>query len=177
MARAIQFWTKVDAEEVKHLAVWIGRSSGYVRDRVRRRVLQAVKETLAVARMEAPGENLPTRLNWGRVGDMQYEIKPYGYSRAGTEWAVPYEDVVDILAHGAEPHMIFPSTRMALWWEGLEHPVPWVGPPMTNYHPGVGPNDFLARAVETADALGIYETAVRDMIVDIETVILTPEAA
>ena len=32
---------------------------------------------------------------------------------------------------------IFPVRKKALYWQGLDHPIPFVGPPMTSLHPGI----------------------------------------
>ena len=31
---------------------------------------------------------------------------------------------------------IYPRLKQALWWPGLAHPIPFVGPPITRKHPG-----------------------------------------
>lgn len=40
------------------------------------------------------------------------------------------------------PHLIKPSTKKALYWQGAEHPVPYVN------HPWTKANPFFTRAVE-----------------------------
>ena len=45
---------------------------------------------------------------------------------------------------GTRPHLIFPRTKMALYWEGAEHPVRKV------MHPGTKENRFLDRMVKLA---------------------------
>ena len=44
--------------------------------------------------------------------------------------------------HGTGPHTIEPRTKLALYWEGADHPVKVV------HHPGSKSNDFVKRAVE-----------------------------
>lgn len=41
---------------------------------------------------------------------------------------------------------IFPVKKKALYWVGLAHPLPFVGPPVTRKHPGIksNPYDYLA---------------------------------
>jgi len=43
---------------------------------------------------------------------------------------------------------IYPVNKQALWWHGLAHPIPKVGPPVTAPHPGASPTPFLTPAVE-----------------------------
>ena len=45
------------------------------------------------------------------------------------------------LEYGTDPHTIRPSTKRALWWEGLEHPVDIV------HHPGNREYAFMRRAL------------------------------
>jgi hypothetical protein len=48
---------------------------------------------------------------------------------------------------GTGPHPIYPRVKKALWWPGLSHPIPWVGPPYTRLHPGTPAIPYHERAV------------------------------
>jgi len=43
---------------------------------------------------------------------------------------------------GTRPHPIFPKTKRALWWPGLERPIAYV-----KKHPGTRPNPYHLRAL------------------------------
>ena len=44
--------------------------------------------------------------------------------------------------YGTRPHFIYPSNKKMLYWEGAEHPVPYV------VHPGTSPTLFIENALD-----------------------------
>jgi hypothetical protein len=68
--------------------------------------------------------------------DLASEVDGY-YARIGAK-TVPYAVYVE---EGAAPHMIYPNSKKALWWEGLEHPVSRV------HHPGSPATHFMREAL------------------------------
>ncbi len=68
-----------------------------------------------------------------RVGDYSWEIvegKPYGI----------------YVRYGVKPRdHIYPRLKKALYWEGLAHPISFVGPPMTRKWPGFKANPYHER--------------------------------
>jgi hypothetical protein len=49
---------------------------------------------------------------------------------------------------GFGPRNIYPRVKRALWWPGLSHPIPMVGPPVTRVHPGYKGNQYLYEATD-----------------------------
>lgn len=58
-----------------------------------------------------------------------------------TEEDVPYGRV-QRLGTIKKNYYIFPNRKQALFWAGLSHPIPFVGPPMTRFHPGIKPHPY-----------------------------------
>ena len=65
------------------------------------------------------------------VGDLEYEVKP---TVGNPGYAVYIEE-------GTRPHPIDPVNAKALYWEGLDHPVPHVN------HPGNAPYKYMEEAL------------------------------
>lgn len=57
------------------------------------------------------------------------------------EGTAPYAEYVIL---GTGPHDIWPKNAGALFWDGAEHPVPFV------YHPGTSPNPYFDVGAENA---------------------------
>lgn len=96
--------------------------------------------------------NVPGTLmsNWEvqKEGVCHYRLYPTGESKAGTNWSIPYLDVVGFLVYGVGVHTVFPRGRAnggadALWWYTLPRPVAMA-------HPFTPQNDFLSRSVDHA---------------------------
>ena len=47
--------------------------------------------------------------------------------------------------YGTSPHMIYPSNKKMLYWEGAEHPVPYV------FHPGTAPTLFVENSISDVE--------------------------
>ena len=47
--------------------------------------------------------------------------------------------------YGTRPHFIYPSNKKMLYWEGAEHPVPFV------VHPGTSPTLFIENSIEDVE--------------------------
>lgn len=68
--------------------------------------------------------------------DLAAEVDGY-YARIGAK-SVDYAIYVE---EGAGPHLIYPNSKNALWWEGLAHPVNMV------HHPGSPATHFMREAL------------------------------
>lgn len=64
------------------------------------------------------------------------------------EGTAPYAEWVIL---GTSPHMIFPKSAGALFWDGADHPVPSV------LHPGTKPNPYFDRGAEIAKIEASFE--------------------
>lgn len=77
-------------------------------------------------------------VNTGRLkSSIQWEVSGTS-GRVSTD--VPYWKYVE---YGTAPHVITPSTKRALYWEGADHPVAKVN------HPGTATRPFLRPALLT----------------------------
>ena len=47
--------------------------------------------------------------------------------------------------YGTSPHMIYPTNKKMLYWEGADHPVPYV------VHPGTSPTLFVENSIEETE--------------------------
>lgn len=64
------------------------------------------------------------------------------------EGTAPYAEFVIL---GTSPHMIFPKSAGALFWDGADHPVASV------LHPGTKPNPYFDRGAEAAKIEADFE--------------------
>ena len=56
----------------------------------------------------------------------------------------PAEYAADV-NYGTRPHFIYPTNKKMLYWEGAEHPVPYV------VHPGTSPTLFVENSIEETE--------------------------
>ena len=56
----------------------------------------------------------------------------------------PAEYAADV-NYGTRPHFIYPTNKKMLYWEGAEHPVPYV------VHPGTAPTLFVENSIEETE--------------------------
>ena len=47
--------------------------------------------------------------------------------------------------YGTRPHFIYPTNKKMLYWEGAEHPVPYV------VHPGTSPTLFIENSIDDVE--------------------------
>lgn len=107
-----------------------------------RRSLNVVK----LASQLAPVGSKPDRRGGGSslrgsIRILRFSVDGGGlYSDIGSD--LPYAILVE---GGTEAHIIKPKRKKALWWEGLEHPVPRVNHPGARAKPYLRPAVFAAR--------------------------------
>ena len=116
-------------------------------------------ETLAIVKMETPkGESkkLSDSTQRKKMSKFRYQIVQSATAGPGSGGG---RQNVDYLygrgvRSGARPPtggtgIIMPRARKALYWSGLEHPIPMVGPPVTRRHPGnVKPQDYVGSSMQ-----------------------------
>ena len=56
----------------------------------------------------------------------------------------PAEYAADV-NYGTRPHMIYPRDKKMLYWEGADHPVPYV------VHPGTSPTLFIENSIDETE--------------------------
>lgn len=139
----------IDASEVSLVARRVSFARRIFRSRINNRLIEAAKGRVSALSDDAPS---------GTRYDARYRIKvkdsfsytsPANY-RISVTTLTP--DKVGWITDGTRPHYIYPWFKQALWWPGLGHPVPWVGPPYTALHPGTKPNDFVQHALDRSSS-------------------------
>jgi hypothetical protein len=86
----------------------------------------------------------PRRTGELAEGIIVHKIGPYAWEIKATA------DYDKWVRQRTRPHFIMPRVKKALWWPGLAHPVPWVGPPYTKRHPGTKANLYMQRGADKA---------------------------
>ena len=56
------------------------------------------------------------------------------------QWCI--DSLTACVNYGTRPHFIYPTNKKMLYWEGADHPVPYV------VHPGTSPTLFVENSIE-----------------------------
>ena len=54
-------------------------------------------------------------------------------------------EYAEYVNYGTRPHFIYPTNKKMLYWEGADHPVPYV------VHPGTSPTLFIENSIEDVE--------------------------
>jgi len=135
----------IDASDLVRMGYSIEIASKESKRLIEWRLSMAARERVNALCDEAPSQARSDARHPIKVKDsFSYTRGPGALARTVVTSA-PYK--VSLLTTGTRPHMIYPRFKEALWWPGLGHPIPWVGPPYTRVHPGTRPNLFVKSAL------------------------------